>query len=142
MNATISTTDAPPKPTVRGFGGSGPFAGISMRLVGQLSNLSPTVERVLAPFPKGAPPKRRCQAVATPLPSKRHGNRVVERAVVRALADGAPRKLADIRSAAERLIGQPVSIESVSWCLLRGSRKETPLFVRPSHGFYQLASQT
>jgi hypothetical protein len=76
------------------------------------------------------------------LQPKRHGNRVVERAVVRALADGTPRKLADIRSAAERLIGQPVSIESVSWCLRMGSRRETPLFVRAARGYYQLTSQT
>jgi hypothetical protein len=113
-----------------------------MQLVGQLSNLSPTVERVLAAFPDGAPLKRRSRAVTTPLPSKRHGNRVVERAVVRALADKTPQKLADIRSAAERLIGQPVSIESVSWCLRMGSRKESPLFVRSTRGYYQLASQT
>jgi hypothetical protein len=112
-----------------------------MHLVGQLSNPSPRTQQVLAAFPQGVP-KRRRRVVPAPLPQKRLGNRFVERAVVRVLDDGKPRKLANIRSAAERLVGQPISIESVSWCLRMGSRKETPMFIRPARGYYQLTSQT
>jgi hypothetical protein len=50
--------------------------------------------------------------------------------------------LAEIRRAVEQQLGQAVSIESVSWCLRMGSRKEPPMFVRPGRGFYQLVSQT
>lgn len=107
----------------------------------QLNSLSPRVERVLAAFPKGLTKRRRPDRVASPAP-KQHGNYTVERAVLRVLADGQPEKLSDIRAAVERVLGQPVSMESVSWCLRTGSRKETPKFKRPARGFYQLAPQT
>lgn len=51
-------------------------------------------------------------------------------------------RLAEIRRAAEALVGRPVSVEPVSWCLRMGSRKETSLFERPARGYYQLAPQT
>jgi hypothetical protein len=108
--------------------------------VGQLNSLSPRVERVLAAFPQGLSKRKRSRRPVSPAP-KRHGNSAVERAVIRALADGKPRQLADIRSAVEQILSQPVSIESVSWCLRMGSRKETPKFKRPARGIYQLAAQ-
>ncbi len=51
-------------------------------------------------------------------------------------------RAADIRAAVERLLGVPVSYESVSWSLRMGSRKEMPDFIRPTYGYYQLRSQT
>jgi hypothetical protein len=73
---------------------------------------------------------------------KRQGNGKVARAVHKVLADGRPQKLAEIRRGVEELLGEPVSVESVSWCLRMGSRKETLMFLRPATGYYQLAPQT
>lgn len=74
--------------------------------------------------------------------TKRLGNGVVQRAVLRVLAHGEPMRLADIRASIERLLDVPVSYESVSWCLRMGSRKEIPEFIRPTYGYYQLRPQT
>jgi hypothetical protein len=72
----------------------------------------------------------------------RLGNGVVQRAIVNILADGQPMRLRDIRAAAESLLGERVSIESVSWCLRTGSRKHSPRFRRVARGYYQLTPQT
>ena len=72
------------------------------------------------------------ESVATRPQSRRLGNGVVQRAVVRALEHGEAMRVADIR----------VSYESVSWCLRMGSRNEMPDFIRPTYGYYQLGSQT
>ncbi|HEX4436466.1 MAG TPA: hypothetical protein VH061_06670 [Solirubrobacteraceae bacterium] len=73
--------------------------------------------------------------------SKRQGNGSVARVVQKVLANGRPQKLAAIRRGVEELLGEPVSVESVSWCLRTGSRKERPIFFRPANGYYQLAPQ-
>jgi hypothetical protein len=114
-----------------------------LRLVGQLSNLSSPQERVLA-GPARADGARRAtiESVATRPQSRRLGNGVVQRAVVRALEHGEAMRVADIWAAVERLLGVPVSYESVSWCLRMGSRKEMSDFIRPTYDYYQLGSQT
>jgi hypothetical protein len=112
-----------------------------MRFLGQLENLSPRVERVLAAFPDGLPKGGRKPTRALPN-AKRRGSGAIERAVIRVLADGQAWKLGDIVQAVERLVHGRVSVESVGWCLRAGSRKERPLFDRPARGYYQLRPQT
>lgn len=111
-----------------------------MQLVGQLSNPSGQLIRVLSAFPAGVS-SRWSGPLQTSLKAKRLGNGVIKRAVLRALADGERRKLAEVVEAVGDLTGQEVSVESVSWCLRMGSRKEQPLFDRPARGYYQLRSQ-
>ncbi len=111
-----------------------------MHLLGQLSNPSAPLETVVDVLPDEA-----LEPIEHPAPEPetgRLGNGVVQRAVVKVLADGKPQKLAKIRQGVEELIGEPVSIDSVSWCLRTGSRKETPTFVQPTRGHYQLGPQT
>ena len=112
-----------------------------MRLVGRLSNPSPSQKRAFEAFSGEIRPRgRRTQVV--PVPAKRLGNGAVYRAVTLALADGQPMKLADIRTAVETICGGPVSLESVSWCLRMGSRKDPARFERVARGFYRLRPQT
>lgn len=47
-------------------------------------------------------------------------------------------KLADIRTAVEMICCGPTSIESVSWCLRMGSRKDPVRFERVARGVYIL----
>jgi hypothetical protein len=49
-----------------------------------------------------------------------------------------PMRLRNIHAAMERQLGQPVSIESVSWCLRMGARGQDPRFVRVARGRYAL----
>jgi hypothetical protein len=110
-------------------------------LVGQLENVSPRLARVLAVLPR----RSSCHPRRAPVPGPTHRRRAngeVARAVQTVLADGKPHKLEAIRRGVEELLGEPVSVESVSWCLRMGSRKETPLYLRPALGYYQLTSQT
>lgn len=115
--------------------------GQLMRLVGQLSNPSPSQKRAFEAAYGGIPARMRRKRGMSP-PARRLGNGVVQRAIARVLVDGQPMKLADIRTAVEEFLGESVSIESVGWCLRVGSRKETPQFSRPARGFYQLRPQT
>jgi hypothetical protein len=106
-----------------------------MRLVGQLSNPSSSLERVLeAPSTSAARPS----SVPMP-PSCRLGNGVVQRAVVKVLSTAdRPMRLREICSALDKMLGQPVSVESVSWSLRTGSRGLKPQFERVSRGVYCL----
>lgn len=70
----------------------------------------------------------------------RLGNGVVQRAVIKVLAAAdEPMRGADIHRAVERLLGRPVSKNSVNWCLLAGVRAKEPRFERVSYGCYRLA---
>jgi hypothetical protein len=75
-----------------------------------------------------------------PLPERdRLGNSVVQRAIVKVLAAAnEPMRRADIRLAVERLLGRPVSINSVGSCLETGVRAKQPRFERVRYGLYQL----
>lgn len=70
---------------------------------------------------------------------QRLGNGIVKRAIVEVLAT-ADRSMtaADVRVAVEKLLGHPVSKDSVSWCLSTGSRGSGPQFERVSRGCYRL----
>jgi hypothetical protein len=59
-------------------------------------------------------------------------------AVREVLAGAGPMRLMDIHAAMERQLGQPVSIESVSWCLRMGVRGLDSRFVRVARGRYAL----
>jgi hypothetical protein len=110
-----------------------------MRLVGHISKPSSSLERVL-----GAPSASatRPPAIAASAPA-RLANGAVQRAAVKVLsaADG-PMRLREIRSAVDNLLGQPVSIESLSWSLCKGCRGERPRFERVVHGVYRLRDQS
>jgi hypothetical protein len=108
-----------------------------MHLVGQLSNPSGPLEAVFEALP-GEP----LEATRQPIPEPergRLGNGVVQRAVVSVLAASAePMRGTDIHLAVERLLGHPVSKNSVSWCLAAGVRAKEPRFERVARGCYRL----
>ncbi len=65
----------------------------------------------------------------------------VRDAVVRVLDDhGGPMRVTQIHEAIETLLGEPVSIDSVSWVLAWDVRGPSPAFVRVARGRYVLAS--
>src|SRR5690349_2449677 len=106
-----------------------------MRLVGRLSNpANQSVMRVLAFAEEfSAPPP----IVRGPR-ARRLGNGAIQRAGARVLADSRSMKLADIREAIERLLGQPVSYASVEWCMRMSVRGSAPWAVRIRLGWYRL----
>jgi len=109
-----------------------------MQLLGQLTNVSPRVERVLAAFPGGAP-KAQPRTAAGAKVVVRFGNGVIRRAVVRVLADGQARGRGDIWKAVEDLLGEPVSVESVCCSLRKGCKEDPQVFERVDYGVYRLA---
>jgi hypothetical protein len=110
-----------------------------VHLLGQLSSPSSSLKRVLEAA-LGTPVRPPAISVLEP---RRLGNGVVQRAVVEVLAAaGRPMRLSEIRSAVDDLLGQPVSVESVSWSLRLGCRGEQPRFERIKHGIYRLRDQT
>ena len=73
----------------------------------------------------------------------RLGNGEVKRAVIKALAEAnRPMRAADIHLAVERLLGRPISKNSVGWCLAAGAKGKGPRFERVAYGFYRLVAQT
>jgi hypothetical protein len=111
-----------------------------VRLVGQLSNPSGPLETVLEAAggalrqPAGL---RRPNAVEPA--SRRLGNGVVQRAVVKVLvAASGPMHSADVHQAVEHLLGRSVSEDSVSWSLAADARSKEPRFERTTRGHYQL----
>ncbi len=108
-----------------------------VRLVGQLSNLSSSLEQVLS-VPR--PLQRRASIPAQPQ-TGRLGNGEVGRAVVKALeAAPDPMRGVEIHAAVERLLGCVVSKDSVSWSLAADVRSSKPRFERVSYGRYRLKS--
>lgn len=112
-----------------------------MHLLGRFTNPSAPLAAVFE-----ALPDEPIEPTVHPEPqvaTGRLGNGVVQRAVVKVLAAaGGPMRGAEIHLAVERLLGHPVSKNSVSWCLGAGARAKVPRFERVAHGFYRLMPQT
>jgi hypothetical protein len=111
-----------------------------MHLVGQLSNPSAALAAVFeaAAVVRSGPGELRKSVVVKPA-SRRLGNGVVQRAVVKVLA-GARRPMCgqEVRLAVEDLLGHPVSENSISSCLAYGARRREPLFTKVTRGWYVL----
>jgi hypothetical protein len=107
-----------------------------VHLVGQLSNPSAALERVLVI----APPLETIELPpARSLPSRRLGNGVVQRATTQVLrAADRPMRVADICRAVGVVLGHTVSYDSVSWCLRMVSRGDELRFERVSYYYYRL----
>jgi hypothetical protein len=109
---------------------------LSMHLVGQLSNPSPRLLRILRLSKDHVKP-----GIAEPRTSpgpvgRRLGNGVIQRAVVEVLARAErPMRTAEIQADVERLLGHAVAKESVSWTLRHG---KTPRFECVAYGTYRL----
>ena len=64
-------------------------------------------------------------------------------AVLQVLADQAePMRVTHVHATIEKLLGQTVSKDSVSWCLSTGVRGKKPRFERVAYGCYRLLPQT
>ncbi len=111
-----------------------------MHLVGRLSNPpNASVKTVLDAYPDGL--SRRPQAKIVPARTKRLGNGVVQRALVKALiAAGRPMGVGEAHMAVEALLGHSVSRDSVNSCLSTGARVLPPSFQRVGPGRYQLCA--
>lgn len=117
------------------------FAAIFMHLVGHLSKPSTRLQIVLDAFPKGS--RKATAGAHRPIVSQpslqRLGNGVVQRAVVQALAAaGRTMRRAEVQTAVESLLGQPVSQNSIDWCLSNGAQGTAPTFARVARGHYRL----
>ncbi len=113
-----------------------------MHLVGQHSNPSEPLEAVLDWAPDGSTEPRKLQkrCIAPGVPFRgRLGNGVVQAAVIKVLASAdRPMRLAEVHASVERILGRPVSIESVSWSLRMGVRGEQPRLERISQRRYEI----
>ena len=108
-----------------------------MHLVGQLSNPSRRLQSILD-LPASRVNSRATQP-RSQAASRRLGNGVVQRAVVRVLGDAdGPMRTGEVRAGVERLLGHPVAKESVSWSLRTGSRGGTPRFECVAYATYRL----
>lgn len=109
-------------------------------LVGQLSNPSGPLEAVLEAAGGALQrPAGSQRPIAVEPASPRLGNGVVQRAVVKVLAAASvPMRCAEVQQAVERLLGRPVSKNSVSWSLAADARSKEPRFERTIRGSYQL----
>jgi hypothetical protein len=111
-----------------------------MHLLGRLTNPSAPLQAVFAALPDE--PLEPVEQPTPPPATGRLGNGVVQRAVVKVLAaSGGPLRGAEIHRAVERLLGRPVSKDSVGWCLGTGARGKEPRFERVSYGRYRLRHQ-
>jgi hypothetical protein len=111
-----------------------------MHLVGQLSNPSGPLATVLeAAGGTLRRPTGLQRPIAVEPASRRLGNGVVQRAVVKVLAAASgPMRGADMHQAVERLLWRPVSKNSVSWSLAADARSKEPRFECTTKGHYQL----
>jgi hypothetical protein len=74
-------------------------------------------------------------------PQRRHGNGVVQRAVIRVLGDAnGPMQTGAVHAGVEALLKHPVSKQSVSWVLRVKSRGEDRRFERVAYAIYCLRS--
>lgn len=112
-----------------------------MDLVGQLSNPPAPLRAIFEALPDG-PVVRKAGSPARVAPEPKIlklGNGVVQAAVVKVLAvAGRPMRLAEVQTAVDALLGQPVSKDSINSCLFRGVRGKKPLFGRVGRGCYRL----
>jgi hypothetical protein len=75
----------------------------------------------------------------TPPARGRLGNGEVKRAVIKALTEAdRPLRATNIHLAVERLLGHPISKNSVGWCLAAGAKGKEPRFERVGLGTYRL----
>jgi hypothetical protein len=112
-----------------------------MHLVGQLSNPSAALAEVFEAAAVVEPePRDLRESVVLEPASRRLGNGVVQRAVVKVLAVARrPMCGEEVRLAVEDLLGHPVSENSISSCLATGARRREPLFAKVARGRYVLA---
>jgi hypothetical protein len=117
------------------------YDGSSMRLVGQLSNPSPSLRAIFAALPDGSlEPTTGPYRPGIPAPvARRLGNGVVQRAVVKVLAAARrPLTVLEAQAAVANLLGHPVSKGSINYCLSTGTLGREPRFERVARGCYQL----
>jgi hypothetical protein len=112
-----------------------------MHLLGHFTNPSAPLVAVFEALPDV--PLEPAEQPTLPPETGRLGNGEVKRAVVKALAEAdRPMRAADIHLAVERLLGRPISKNSVGWCLAAGAKGKVPRFERAAYGSYRLVSQT
>jgi hypothetical protein len=77
--------------------------------------------------------------VKEPPATKRLGNGVVQRALVRGFAVSTrTMDISEAQRAVETVLGGPMSRDSVNSCLSTGARGPAPRFERVAHGRYRL----
>lgn len=114
-----------------------------MRLVGQLSNPSSSLQAIFDALPDGslepiAGPYR--PVVPAPV-ARRLGNGLVQRAVIKVLAaTQRPLTVLEAQAAVADLLGHPVSKGSINYCLSTGTLGREPRFERVARGCYRLRS--
>ena len=109
-----------------------------MHLSGHYSNPPEALETVLRSALEGSPSRRRASTAVLP-EAKRLGNWVVQRAVIRALAEAdRVMDVGEAHEAVEALLARSVSRDSVNSCLSTGARGARPDFQRVGPGRYQL----
>jgi hypothetical protein len=112
------------------------FRSFPVRLVGQLSNPSSALAAVFEAL-SDVPIK----ATAPPAPQSdvgRLGNGVVQRAVVKVLAEAQrPLTVLETQAAVVDLLGHPVSKVSINCCLSTGALGNEPRFERVARGYYR-----
>jgi hypothetical protein len=108
-----------------------------MHLLGRLTNPSAPLKAVFE-----ALPDEPIEPTMHPEPEPeagRLGNGEVKPAVIKALAEAdRPMRCADIYPAVERLLGRPISKNSIGWCLAAGAKGKEPRLERVGLGTYQL----
>jgi hypothetical protein len=83
---------------------------------------------------------RRTEPVAALPETKRLGNGVVQRGLIKALSvSNRPMGVCEAQAAVEALLGHCVSRDSVNSCLSTGARGVRPRFERVTPGRYRLA---
>ena len=110
-----------------------------MRLLGRYTNPSSALQAIFGALPDE--PIKPSTVPEPPLtPTGRLGNGEIKRAAVKVLATTTePLPIADVHQGVERLLGHPVSKDSVGWCLAAGARSREPQFERVSSGVYRLS---
>lgn len=109
-----------------------------MHLLGRFTNPSEPLKAIFKALPD-EPIKPSEQPSEPPPVVGRLRSGEVKRAVGKALAAAkGPLSIADIHRGVERMLGHPVSKDSVGWCLAAGARGKAPRFERTSIGRYRL----
>jgi hypothetical protein len=110
-----------------------------MHLSGHYSNPPSALETVLRCSSEGSRSRQIWPKAILP-EQKRLGNGVIQRAVIRALAEAdGTMDVGEAHAAVEVLLGRTVSRDSVSSCLSTGARSARCRFERVARARYQLA---
>lgn len=112
---------------------------MSVHLLGRYTNPSSALQAIFE-----ALPDEPIEPSAFPDPplatTGRLRNGEIKRAAVKVLAAKTkPLPIAEVHQGVERLLGHPVSKDSVGWCLAAGTRSRKPQFERVSTGVYRLS---